>query len=284
MRSASELVSVKGREGWVFDVRVEGSATATPVFLLHGFPQDSTCWDAIVEPLVAQGYRAIAPDLRGYSPGSRSGRVDDYSLDHLTGDVLDIADDLEADPFHVVGHDWGGVLAWALAARNADRILSLTSLSTPHPKAFQQALFTPAQAIRSLYGLFFQIPIAPEKVLLAGDAYLFRHALQASGLSAERANHYAGRMKEPDALSCALAWYRAAVRNPPRGGGSTVTRPTLFLWGTSDPALGRRAAEQTGRHVGGPYRFERLEGVGHWLPESEADRVIDPLLDHLANA
>jgi pimeloyl-ACP methyl ester carboxylesterase len=284
MRAASERVSVKGREGWVFNVRIEGPPGGAPVVLLHGFPQDSTCWDAIVGFLAAEGYRTIAPDLRGYSPGSRSGRVDDYSLDHLTEDVLDIADELDAESFHVVGHDWGGVLAWTLAARHSGRILSLTSLSTPHPKAFRQALLTPAQAARSLYGLFFQIPIAPEKVLLARDAYVFRHALQASGLSAERAEHYARRMKEPDALSCALAWYRAALRNPPKGGGSTVTCPTLYLWGPSDPALGRRAAEQTGRHVGGPYRFERLEGAGHWLPENEVDRVIAPLLDHLAIA
>ena len=273
---------MKGREGWVFDVRIEGSPAGAPVVLLHGFPQDSTCWDDLIGPLAAEGYRAIAPDLRGYSPGSRSGRVDDYSLEHLTEDVLDIAGDLEADPFHIVGHDWGGVLAWALAARHSDRILSLTSLSMPHPKAFRQALFTPAQAIRSLYGLFFQVPIAPEKVLLAGNGYLFRHALQVGGLSAERATYYVRGMMEPDALSCALAWYRAAVRNPPRGGASTVTCPTLYLWGTADPALGRRAAEQTGRHVGGPYRFERLEGAGHWLPENEVDRVIAPLLDHLA--
>lgn len=283
MKSASKRVSVKGREGWVFDVRSEGPPAGAPVVLLHGFPQDSTCWNNLIDPLAAEGYRAIAPDLRGYSPGSRSGRVDDYSLDHLTEDVLDIAGDLGADRFHVVGHDWGGVLAWTLASCHPDRILSLTSLSMPHPKAFRQALVTPAQAIRSLYGLFFQIPIAPEKVLLAGNAYLFHHALQASGLPAERARHYARRMMEPDALSCALAWYRAAVRNPPRGGGSTVTCPTLYLWGTTDPALGRRAAERTGRHVGGPYRFERLEGAGHWLPEAEADRILDPLLDHLAD-
>jgi pimeloyl-ACP methyl ester carboxylesterase len=284
MRSTSQRVSVTGREGWVFDVRVEGPPTGAPVVLLHGFPQDSTCWDDLIDPLAAEGYRAIAPDLRGYSPGSRSGRVDDYSLDQLIEDVLDIADDLGAELFHVVGHDWGGALAWTLAARHADRILSLTSLSMPHPKAFRRALFSPAQAIRSLYGLFFQVPIAPEKMLLARDAYLFRHALRTSGLPAQRASHYARRMTEPDGLSCALAWYRAAVRNPPRGRGSTVTCPTLYLWGTSDPALGRRAAEQTGRHVGGPYRFERLDGAGHWLPESEADRVIDPLLDHLATA
>jgi len=284
MRSASERVSVKGRDGWVFDVRLRGPSTGAPVILLHGFPQDSTCWDGIVDALAAEGYRTIAPDLRGYSPGSRSGRVDDYSLDHLIEDVLDISDDLGAHPFHVVGHDWGGVLAWTLAARHADRVLSLTSLSMPHPKAFREALLTPAQAICSIYGLFFQIPIAPEKLLLAGDAYVLRRALQASGLGAGRARYYARRMQEPDALSCALAWYRAALRSPSRGGGTTVTRPTLYLWGTSDPALGRRAAEGTAQHVGGPYRFERLEGAGHWLPESEAERVIDPLLDHLATA
>ncbi|MDQ3618538.1 MAG: alpha/beta hydrolase [Actinomycetota bacterium] len=284
MTASPEQVSVEGREGWIFDVRAAGPKTGAPVILLHGFPQDSTCWDQLIGPLTVAGYRTIAPDLRGYSPGSRPSRVDDYALDHLLEDVLDIADDFGSESFHVVGHDWGGVLAWALAVRHADRILSLTSLSMPHPKAFQQALLTPVQAARSLYALFVQIPVVPERLLLARDSYVLRRALQATGLSAERARYYARRMNEPDALSSALAWYRAAMRSPARERGSTVARPTLYLWGTADPALGRRAAETTADHVTGPYRFERLEDAGHWLPETEADRVIGPLLDHLAGA
>ncbi len=121
-------------DGLSFDVRVSGPQAGEPL-LLHGFPQDSTCWDVLGESLVAAGYRTIAPDQRGYSPGARPRNVGSYSLDNLTGDVIALADDFELEGFHLVGHDWGGVVVWELAARRPERVSSLTSLSMPHPAA-----------------------------------------------------------------------------------------------------------------------------------------------------
>jgi len=184
-------------DGLSFDVRVSGPQAGEPL-LLHGFPQDSTCWDALGENLVAAGYRTIAPDQRGYSPGARPRNVGSYSLDNLTGDVIALADDFELEGFHLVGHDWGGVVVWELAARRPERVSSLTSLSMPHPAA-----------------------------------------------------------------------------------STPIEVPTLYVWGTADGALGGRAARATEQHVNGPYRFEMLWDASHWLPEDEADKVAELLLDHL---
>jgi pimeloyl-ACP methyl ester carboxylesterase len=265
--------------GLVFDALAAGPPTGEVVVLLHGFPQTSACWTPLLETLAAAGYRAVAPDQRGYSPGARPATVAAYRMPELVADVVAIADRLGAARMHLVGHDWGGVVAWTLAGRHPDRVATLTSVSTPHPRAFARALVAGTQALRSAYIPVFRIRRLPE-LLLGGRRQRGLHWLLAQdGLGAEWVDTYTRALAQPGALSAALAWYRAATPFSLRA--PRVTVPTLYVWGSGDAALGPRAAVTTGRWVTGAYRFEVLPGAGHWLPEHHAQELGRLLLEHL---
>jgi pimeloyl-ACP methyl ester carboxylesterase len=264
---------------------VEGDADGEVVVLLHGFPETSECWKQQVPALVEAGYRVVAPDQRGYSPGARPSDQSAYSSSCLIGDVLAVADAVGADRFHLVGHDWGGAVAWQVAGRHADRLRSLTVLSTPHPAAFGLALSGEVgsdQVSRSGYMDFFRTE-GSEDVMLAEDAGLLKLVYLGSGLTEEEAAPYLAALSTPDALRAALCWYRAADVTLVEGLGPIVS-PTLYIWSTEDVALGREAAEATARFVDGPFRFEVLEGVDHWIGEHAPDSVNALLLEHLATA
>lgn len=267
-----------------FDVDVEGPEDGPLVLLLHGWPQTTAAWDEVRPALVAAGHRVAAPAQRGYSPGARPTGVGEYRLEHLMADVLGMADALGAGRFDVVGHDWGGAVAWGLGAAHPDRVRTLTSLATPHPAAMLASLPRSAQALRSAYIPLFQLPWLPERLMLAAGGAPLRAALRRSGLDERKAHAYADAMAAGGALTAALSWYRAAGTSPGelRAVGTVPVR-TLYVWGSGDPALGRTAAERTGRHVSGPYTFHPLEGASHWLPEQHADQVLPPLLAHLAS-
>jgi pimeloyl-ACP methyl ester carboxylesterase len=265
--------------GLVFDVLATGPPTGEPVVLLHGFPQTSACWRPLLAILAAAGYRAVAPDQRGYSPKARPTTIEAYRLPELVADVLAIADRLGAETFHLVGHDWGGVVAWRLAGQHPDRVATLTAVSTPHPRAFARALVAGTQALRSAYIPVFRLPRLPELLLGAHRQWGLRRLLARDGLGAEWVDTYTRALAQPGALSAALAWYRAATPFGLRVPRASV--PTLYVWGSGDPALGPRAAVTTGRWVTGAYRFEVLAGAGHWLPEHHAEELGRLLLEHL---
>lgn len=251
------------RDGLVFDVDDTGPLDGPPVVLLHGFPTDRTSWQGISALLHDAGLRTLAPDQRGYSPGARpAGRVA-YVMSELVGDIVALLDAAEVDRAHVVGHDWGGGVAWSLAGSHVERVASLTALSTPHPAAMNRAFRSFDQARRSWYMGAFQIPWLPERVLSVG----FEAGLRRGGLPAEAAAHYAARMAEDRALECAIGWYRALPLS--RGSAHRVHVPTTYVWGSRDPFLGRHAVELTREHVTGEYRFVELV-EGHWLPERAA--------------
>ena len=266
-----------------FDVRLDGPDDGEPVVLLHGFPQTFDAWRRQRAPLTGAGYRLVAPNQRGYSPAARARTVSAYRLDALTGDVLGIADHLGLDRFHVVGHDWGGMVAWALAAHHGDRLRTATVLSTPHPRAMLHAARRGRQVLRSWYVPLFKTPGLPEVLLGAMGGAALRRGLHRSGLSRPSTQLYTDALRDPGALSAALAWYRGNGLRSLRWVG-TVDVPTLFVWGARDPALGRVAAEATARWCHGPYRFVALEDAGHWLPERHADELEPLLLEHLAGA
>jgi pimeloyl-ACP methyl ester carboxylesterase len=268
------------RDGLVFDVRDGGPADGEPVVLLHGFPQDSTAWTAVAEGLHGAGLRTLAPDQRGYSPGARPPGRSAYRLREVTADVLALLDAAELGSAHVVGHDWGGIVAWALGCWHPDRVRTLTAISVPHPAAMARAMLTSDQALRSYYMALFQLPVLPERLLLAGNGAALRRLLLTSGLPLEPAEHYVRRMQEPGALAAALAWYRALPLDA-RDPVGTVRVPTLHLWSTRDAALGRTATEQTRRFVDAPYRLEVLEGVPHFIPELAAARTAELVTEHV---
>jgi pimeloyl-ACP methyl ester carboxylesterase len=268
------------RGDMVFDVTDGGPPDGEPVLLLHGFPQDRTAFDRLAPVLHGAQLRTLAPDQRGYSPGARPRGRAHYRISETVQDALALLDAAGLDGAHVVGHDWGGAVAWAMAAGHPDRVRTLTAVSTPHPAALTRALVTSDQALRSYYMGLFQLPVAPERLLLAGDGAALRRLLTRGGLPPAAVDHYVARMQEPGALSAALGWYRAIpwTSREPVG---TVRVPTLHLWSTGDAFLGRAATEATARFVDAPYRLEVLEGVPHWIPELAADRAGELITAHV---
>ncbi|WP_170977650.1 alpha/beta fold hydrolase [Blastococcus sp. CCUG 61487] len=268
------------RDGLTFDVRDAGPRDGEPVVLLHGFPQNSASWDRVVPALHGAGLRTLAPDQRGYCAMARPRGRAHYRLRETVGDVLALLDAAELDSAHVVGHDWGGIVAWAMGAWHPDRVRSLTALSVPHPAAMSRAVLTSDQGLRSGYVGLFQLPVLPERLLLAGNGMVLRRLLSRGGLEEDLVDHYVTRMQEPGALSSALGWYRAlpwSGRDPV----GTVRVPTLHVWSTGDAFLGRTATEATERFVDAPYRLEVLEGVPHWIPELAPDRVAELVTAHV---
>ncbi len=272
--------------GLTFSARAAGSYKGRPVLLLHGFPQTSASWSPVLEALAGGGYRAVAPDQRGYSAGARPAAVAAYAVPHLVADVLSLADTLEVPTFDLVGHDWGGLVAWILAARHADRVRSLTVVSTPHPEALRAAMLDEGsdQAARSSFIERFRRFEEPERLLLGpgGDGAGLRRLFEATGLAGYDVGDYLDVLTQPGALTGALNWYRA-MDTADTGPLPPVVVPTLYVWSTEDVSLGRVAAEDTAQRVAGRYRFAVLEGVSHWVPEEAPDRLSALLMEHLGS-
>jgi pimeloyl-ACP methyl ester carboxylesterase len=270
------------RDEFVFDVIDAGPADGPVVVLLHGFPEQNTMWQAIIPRLTAQGYRCLAPLQRGYSQRARPKRRRDYRMDELAEDVRTLIDASGAQRVHLVGHDWGGAVAWRFAQQFPDRLLTVTSMSVPHPGAFLKAMVTSRQALASWYMLFFQLPRIPEWYLQNG-----RGTFTLSGLVEARAQHAraqaeseAQALAEPGALTAALNWYRAIPLSD-LGAGKKVTVPAMHVWSDGDIALREKGARLTGDYVLGEYRFELLEG-SHWILDEQPDTMCDLLLDWFA--
>ncbi|MGC2654879.1 MAG: alpha/beta fold hydrolase [Mycobacterium sp.] len=272
------------RGNLVFDVIDEGPADGPVVLLLHGFPQFNTSWSKVIDRLTAQGYRCLAPNQRGYSRGARPTRRRDYRTPSLVEDACALIDASGASKVHLVGHDWGAVVAWGVAAKYPDRLATVSPLSVPHPAAFLRALVSSRQALASWYMYVFQLPQIPERFLLGrhGTAAQLAKALRSAGQSAQAADRDARAMTDPGALTAALNWYRAMPLSDLRDTGSKVSVPTLYVWSDWDTALVGKAAQNTGRYVSGEYRFETLRGVSHWIPDEQPDVLADLLLEWFA--
>ncbi|WP_329013440.1 alpha/beta fold hydrolase [Micromonospora rifamycinica] len=269
--------------GLTFDVRVGGPEGGDPVLLLHGFPQHGGEWDAVVPALHAAGLRTYAPDQRGYSPDARPAGVAGYRLPELVADAVAVLDALGVDAAHVVGHDWGAVVAWALAARHPERVRTLTAVSVPHPAAFGYALATDrAQRARSAYMALFRRAGLAERVLLAWRGAVLRRLLAGVGDPA-RVARYAGPMLLPGALTGALNWYRAMAGRDLKVVGP-VSVPTSYVWSDRDVAVGRTAAQACARHVSGDYRFVVLPEVSHWIPDRAPGPLAEAILARVRGA
>ena len=268
------------RGGLVFDVLDSGPADGDPVVLLHGFPQNSASFERMSPALHSAGLRTLAPDQRGYSPRARPEGRSAYRMREVVDDVLALLDAAGLSSAHVVGHDWGGIAAWALAAWHPWRVRTLTALSVPHPAAMTQTIAHSDQALRSSYMGFFQLPVVPEGVLLAGGGTVLRRGLLRGGLPEDLVETYVSRMREPGALTAALNWYRAlplGARTPV----GVVRVPTLLVWGAGDAFLGRAAVDASREFVDAPYALEVLEDGNHWIPELAADRTAELVTAHV---
>jgi pimeloyl-ACP methyl ester carboxylesterase len=264
-----------------FDVRTDGPDDGPPVLLLHGFPETSLSWSAVTPLLAEAGLRTFAPDQLGYSPGARPDEVDAYALPALVQVTADLMTALDVPVAHVVGHDWGANVAWALAAWHTDRVRTLTAVSVPHPTAFTLAMKAdPEQKERSAYIKLFRQEGEAESVLLADDARRLRRVLEAPGVPAEAVDVYVAQLSAPGALTAALNWYRAmdsSTRVDP------VDVPTTYVWSDEDVAVGRIAAEACADQVTADYRFVELPGITHWVPEQAPEALARAIIDRVTS-
>jgi len=255
-----------------------GPESGELVLLLHGFPQTAEAWRPALTSLGDAGYRAVAVTQRGYSPGAMPEGVDAYRMSELRDDVLAFADALGADRFHVVGHDWGGSVAWAVAGAAPERVATLTAVSTPHTAALARALKHGEQRLRMAYIPVLRLPRVPEVLFDAVGGEVAVRALSLTGLDRHKAQRDVAALREVGPGN-ALNWYRAVGRG-------TLSRdpvrvPTLHIWGDKDPAFGRLATELTAEYVDAPYHLVELQDATHWIPDEHWDDVADLVLEHL---
>jgi pimeloyl-ACP methyl ester carboxylesterase len=257
-----------------FDVLDDGPVDGPAVVLLHGFPERASHWDGVSAILHEHGLRTLAPDQRGYSPGARPRGRWAYRTSNLVGDVVALIERYGA-PVHLVGHDWGAAIAWITAARRPDLVLTLTTVSVPHPAAFARSMLSSDQARRSWYFLPFQPPLLLEAVARRTDA--MARLLGRGGLTDAELERFRQEIVEYGALPGALGWYRAlpfSLRAPV----GRVSVPTTHVWSDRDPALSRRGAELTAEFVRAPYELVVLHGVSHWIPTHAPDTLAEIIL------
>lgn len=272
----SERITRFENDGLTFDVLDEGPLDGIPTVLLHGFPERGNAWRLVVPHLHAAGLRTFAPDQRGYSPGARPTRRRDYRTRRLVGDLAALVDRV-GRPVHLVGHDWGALVAWAAAGLRPDLFRTLTAVSVAHPAAFVEACFSSNQLVKSRYMAFFQLPWLPERLAREPGGY-FDTSLRRGGMTREDVARFRTEIVEYGALTTALHWYRAIPFVDPGATGRKVTVPTTYVWSDHDVALVRRGAERTERWVDAPYELVVLEGVSHWIPTHAPDACAAAIL------
>lgn len=279
-----DSASIETRSGLTFTADVAGPADGPLVLLLHGFPESRHSWRAALPALANAGYRAVAPDQRGYSPGARPDPADlsNYAFDKLVNDAIEIvaAAGHDGRRFHLVGHDWGGQVSWGVAAAHSRRLASLTIMSRPHPKSFRRALEKPdgEQKKRSRHHRAF-LDAETGKLLLADDARRLRDGLFGQGVPAAAMDEHLSVLGNPAAMEAALAWYRANVGLAADIG--TIEVPTLYIWGDVDATVGPDAAHGTGEFVSGAFTMKVLPGVGHFVMDQAPAKAVELLLAHL---
>ncbi len=256
------------------------------VVLLHGWPDRASLWDHQIRALAADGYRVVAPDLRGFGDSDHPGDVESYRMHTLAGDVLGLADALGIDAFALAGHDWGAALGWAVATFSS-RVTRYAAFSVGHPGAFATAPLE--QKARSWYMLWFQFPGVAESVLPADDWALLRAWAHAGTAPDDPlvARHIAD-LSRPGALTASLNWYRANI-DPATfvGAGAPQLRPVacpvLGVWSSGDMALTEEQMTRSAKWIDGPFRYERIDDVDHWIPAHAPDRTTELLRGFLAD-
>ncbi len=272
------------RDKLSFSVADRGPEDGAPVVLLHGFPQNSSSWDRVAATLNQAGYRTLAPDQRGYCPqATPTGRYN-YRISELVADVVELIDQAALGPVHLVGHDWGAGVAWAVAATHPQLLRSLTAVSVPHPAAFALSMLSSNQILQSYYMLMFQLPWFPE-LLMRKENGFFYQMLKRSGQSPAAAHRDIQMLQEGDTATGAVNYYRAlpyAIALAPAL-RRRISVPTLQVWSDGDTAVGRKGHELSRRFVTGPWQLVVLKGVSHWIPEECPERLAELIHTHAAS-
>jgi pimeloyl-ACP methyl ester carboxylesterase len=272
------LIKQISANGLVFKCRTAGLGNGgEPIIFLHGFPESSIMWNRIMISLASQGYQCIAPDQRGYSVGARPKGKKNYAMDKVAADVIAIADAVNFEKFHLVGHDWGAGAGWTVVQLYPDRVNDWTALSIPHMLSFSNAKNNdPYQMERSKYMDKFQIPILPEISLKAKN---YNHLRALWGFHpVEEIEDYLTILKPFIGRKSALAWYRGNKELVIDYGDVYI--PTLYIWGNKDFAIGRVSVEGTKQYMKGEFKFVEVD-AGHWLIQENYDVISKEIITHI---
>jgi pimeloyl-ACP methyl ester carboxylesterase len=265
-------------------VVMAGPEGGQPVFLLHGFPEFWYGWRQQIPALAEAGYRVVVPDQRGYNLSDKPKGVKAYSVDKLAKDILGLMDALGYEKVNLIGHDWGGLVAWAFATWHPERLHKLGILNAPHPAVMFNLLRRgdPEQLRRSWYIFAIQVPWLPEYFLKRDDWHNAVRALRGSGkvhtFTNEDILEYKKAWSQPGAMTAMLNWYRAARYMPKLLKGTRVKVPTLLIWGLQDSALSHRMARPSLDYCDdGKLVF--FEDATHWVQHDDAEEVTNFLLE-----
>jgi pimeloyl-ACP methyl ester carboxylesterase len=272
---STEFVEANGIR---FHVETDGEGPL--VLLLHGFPQTWYMWKRVMPALAAHGFRVVAPDTRGVGETSRPTRIEDYRLRTLGDDVAALIRALGEEKAHIIGHDWGGVIAWETAMAHPEVVDRLVVVNAPPmPGMVRTYLTSPLQLLRSWYIGFFQLPRLPERFLTRRHADVMRVMLAPGNFSDEEIEVYRDAICRPGAAWAGLAYYRAIVRSLAsdlrRLRGKKVRSRTLVIWGDRDVALGKELTHGLDRYVRGPLRIEHLPDARHFVVQDYPDRFVE---------
>ncbi len=269
-----------------------GPEDGEPVLLLHGFPQFSYEWRYQLKALGEAGYRAVAPDLRGYNLSDRPESIENYRMQKMVGDIASIFKFFNWQKANLVVHDWGGAIGWIFVTYYSQLVKSFVALDIAHPAAFriaQQEDITQLQ--KSWYIWLFQTPEVPERFF--GGAHIdrlinwaFSNGKNQLVLDEEAIATYREMLSKPGQLTAAINYYRAnsTPENLLSDGPVTlnpVSVPTLLIYGTEDFGFSQRAWDETAKCCSGPYRSVALPGIGHWSPEEAPEETTRLILEHI---
>ncbi len=256
------------------------------VILLHGFPETSIMWSPLLKLGAERGYRMLSYDQRGYSPGARPRGKENYEAQLISDDVIRIADAMEMDSFHIVGHDWGSMIAWTTAMNHPDRVISLTSMAIPHPAVFTDGLLNdPEQQKRSSYMDKLRMPFLPEFLFLITKDKVFD---QVSDIwTAEQIAEYRALFSEPGALTAALNWYRALDLDKDTVNSDLMKKvkaPTLFIWGQDDPVVSHHLIPRQEAYIDSTTSYTELRlDAGHSLIQESERELIEAIMNHISS-
>lgn len=260
------------------------------VVLLHGFPEFWHAWRHQI-PALAEHFQVVVPDLRGYGETERPPNVADYQPDELVLDLVGFIHAMGKDKAHVIGHDWGGGIAWRTVIQHPEVIDHLVVLNCPHPKMFAKALQSNyAQMRKSWYIFLFQIPYLPELMFQLNSKNTVKKifkglAVQKDAFTEADLEAYHQALIKPGAYSAALNYYRAAFRNRTQANSSkgevSIKTPTMLIWGEEDRALGKELTYGMEPLFSGPFQIQYIPNSGHWVMEEQPDRVNQLILQFL---
>jgi len=261
---------------------VAGPQDGEPVFLLHGFPEAWFGWEAQIDALAAAGFRVFAPDQRGFNLSDKPSGVSSYKMDILVDDIIGLADTVGCQQFYLAGHDFGAMVSWNLARRHPERLKRLAIANVPHPTVMKNYLWShPSQMLKSWYGLFFQIPGLPERILKVNNWQLLISAMP-DYFSRELCDRYREAWNQPEAMTSMVNWYRALLQHSEKSTVSgKIQTPTLVIWGRQDPHISYEMAPLSIDQCGNG-RLVTFDDATHWVLHDKPEEVSQLLLEHFS--